>query len=408
MIVGRKGDERNGYRVGAGTALLILITLEASLLGSGRLLEIGPLTMKMWLFIAAEIYTLILLVSFRRLKLSTILMLLSFATLLCIGSVRGILQHASTDSIVEDIKPIIYCFVVCFVELTMATKRHLELVVTIIKSAAMIMTLGYVVVMFMLYIGALSFLALYDLLSSGSDAEFMFRGEDGLFFYKGSLYIAIGLIFFAFDRGWLSRIAAIMAIIGLVMTGTRGYLLALMAVILVQAATGKGGFVRKTRYIIVPFAVVAILLVSLSGQVIGKEDSDSVRIETARQVADQITPLSFFLGNGLGVGVEERPVHMENSYLEIFHKQGALGLLWWASMLILLIARYRSARRINYLCAQPLFLSACFVAFESLTNPFINNPIGLFVLIVAMVGLNVISEGQSLPTLVAHAELAVC
>jgi hypothetical protein len=399
MIVTRRTNKLQRYFMGAGTVLLVLITLEASLLGSGRLLVIGPLTMKMWLFVAAQIYTIILLVFFRRLNLSTILLLLSFSTLLCIGAVRGILHYASTEYLIEDIKPILYCFLLLFVELTMSTRKHLQLIINVIKYAAMIMTLGYAVVMFMLYVGAISFQVLYDFLSSGSDAEFMFRGDSGIFFYKGSLYIAIGLIFFAFDRSWLSRIAVAMATAGIVMTGTRGYFLALMAVILVQAVTGLGGFVRRTRYVIVPCASLAMLLVSLSGQLVGKADSDNLRIETAHQVADQVTPISFFLGNGLGIGVEERPVHMENSYLEIFHKQGALGLLWWASMCFLLITRYRKARRIDYLCAQPLFLSGCFVAIESLTNPFINSPIGLFMLIIAMVGLDVISDRNSSATL---------
>ena len=112
------------------------------------------------------------------------------------------------------------------------------------------------------------------------------------------------------------------------------------------------------------------------------------------------------VGNGLGVGVKERPVHMENSYLEIFHKQGILGMLWWGSMCLFLITRYRKARHTNYKYAQPLLLSACFVAFESLTNPFINNPIGIFVWLIALVGLDVLSKADSSTALFGKRGLA--
>jgi hypothetical protein len=408
MVVGRRGDKRKRYLVGAGTVLLVLIALEASLLGSGRLLEIGPLTMKMWLFAAAQIYTMILLVSFRRLNLSTILLLLSFSMLLCIGTTMGTLHHSDLDSITEDVKPLLFCFLLMFVEMTMRTVKHLQLVIKIIKAAALIMTAAYASVLVFLLSGVISFPAFYDWLSSSSDGEFLFRGESGFFFYKGSLYIAIGLIFLVFDRGRMSWLAILTAIAGLVATGSRGYFFAIVAIVLVHALTGIGGRVRKLRYFVVPCAGLAMLLILLfSGQLVDKQESDFVRITTASQVMDRITPVTIILGNGFGVGVEERPVHMENSFLEIFHKQGVLGILWWASIFFFLIMRYRKARRANYEYAQPLFLSACFVAFESLTNPFINNPIGIFVWLIALVGLDVLSGPCASNASLGQCELAV-
>jgi hypothetical protein len=401
-------SERTEIQIGAGSALLVLVTLEACLFGSGRLLEAGPLTVKMWLFLAAEAYVCIRLLAHQYQKLSSVVFLLSFATLLCIGAIMGILHDSSLDSIVEDVKPLLYWFLLLFVEMTMKTVKQLQLVIKIIKAAALIMTLGYALVFALLITGEISFGAFYEWMSSASDGEFVFRGESGLFFYKGSLYIAIGLIVLAFDRGRMSRIAILGAIAGLVATGTRGFFVALMAVVLVHALTGTGGRVRKLRYFVVPCAGLAMLLMSFfSGELLEKQESDSVRITTASQVVDRITPLTIILGNGLGVGVEERPVHMENSYLEIFHKQGVLGMLWWGSMFLFLIVRYRKARHTNYQYAQPLFLSACFVAFESLTNPFINNPIGIFVWLIALVGLDVLSGALSSTASLGQRELAV-
>ena len=399
-------SERTGIRIGVGSTLLVLVTLEACLFGSGRLLEVGPLTVKMWLFLASEAYVCMRLIAHEYLKLSSVVFLLSFATLLCIGAIIGILHHSNPDSIIEDVKPLLYCFLLLFVEITMRTVRHLQLVIKIIKAAALIMTVGYASVFALLLTGVFSFGAFYEWMSSGSD-EFMFRGESGLFFYKGSLYIAVGLIFFAFDRGRMSRVAMVAAIAGLVATGSRGFFFALMAIVLVHALTGTGGYVRKLRYLVVPCAGLAMLLILFSGGLVDKQESDSVRITTTSQVVNRITPLSIIFGNGFGVGVEERPVHMENSYLEIFHKQGILGILWWCSMFVLWIMRYRKARHANYQYAQPLFLSACFVAIQSLINPFINNPIGIFVGLIALVGLDVLSESRSSNASLGQCELAV-
>jgi hypothetical protein len=110
-------------------------------------------------------------------------------------------------------------------------------------------------------------------------------------------------------------------------------------------------------------------------------------------------------GNGFGIGLDIGTSQI--SYLEIFYKQGLLGLTWWALVFILLLMRYRKARRINYLSAQPLFLSVIFVIVESATNPFVNNPIGIFVWLIALVGMDVLSGARSSTALLGKRELAV-
>jgi uncharacterized membrane protein YuzA (DUF378 family) len=407
MVLGAGLVGSKGIRFDVGTSLLVLVTCEAALMGSGRLLQVGPLTVKMLLFLVAQIYVIFRLVAGERLKLSTVYILLSFTLLLCFGSMVGMLRNSSIGYIAEDVDPLLYVYMLCFVEMTMKTKKHLQYVVRIIKAATVLMSVGYVLFITLLITGAVSFGKFYAYLSSGSNAEFMFRGESGLFLYKGSIYIAVGLILFAFDKGRLSTFASAIAILGLLATGTRGFFFSLMAVLLVHALTGIGGIIIKIRYLIVPCAIVAMLLILASGSLIGKEDSDAVRTETAFQVLNHITPLSIIYGNGLGMGVESKPAHMENAYLEIFHKQGALGLLWWGSLFILLFTRYNKARRVHYLYAQPLLLSAIFVAFESLTNPYINNPIGCYVVLIAFTGLDVVSVGPSSTELSGQMELII-
>jgi hypothetical protein len=382
--------------IDVGVSLLVIVAFEVSLLGSGRFVVIGPLTLRMWLFLVAGLYAVIRLVAHGRIKLSTFAILMSLTMLLCFGALIGLLQNARLDLIADDIKPLLFWFTLCFVEMTMRTERLLKLVVRIIKSAAIIMTVGYVAILSLLYMGVISIHAWLEWQRSDAAAgQFFVRGFSGLFLYTGSLYMAIGLIFFAFDRNWRAKLVSFWVILALLATGARGYALGFMGVLLVHSVTATEGLGRRLRYFIAPSAVAIMLLVLLfSSSLMGREVSDASRIANINEVVNRVTPLSIEFGHGLGVSVPDKEVHMETSYLEIFHKQGLLGLAWWASIFLLLIMRYRRARRINYLYAQPLFLSALFVALGSVANPYLTGPPGIFVWIIALVGLDVVSKNH--------------
>jgi hypothetical protein len=394
----------NEVRIGAGASLLVLVALEASLLGSGRLLQIGPLTVKMWLFVAAQLYVIFRLLTFGRLKLSTLAIIMSFIVLLCFGVTLGLLRHSTLELVGEDIKPLLYCFMLCFFEMVISTKKQLRMIVRIIEFASVLMSVGYIVVITLLFLGFMNFATVYGWLSVSSQ-EFFFRGDSGLFFYKGALYIGVGIICLAFERSRIAKLALALSIIGIIATGTRGFLVGLATVILAHVATGVLSLGKKVKYIGL-LCIGALLTIALVQWALpDKTESDSVRVEILHEVEQGITPLSSVFGNGFGIGLDIGTSQI--SYLEIFYKQGLLGLTWWALVFILLLMRYRKARRINYLSAQPLFLSVIFVIVESATNPFVNNPIGIFVWLIALVGMDVLSGARSSTALLGKRELAV-
>ena len=80
---------------------------------------------------------------------------------------------------------------------------------------------------------------------------------------------------------------------------------------------------------------------------------------------------------------------MEISYLEIFHKQGIVGLACWSVILFSLIKLYKAGARDETSIRTVFFLSGLFVFFQSLTNQYINNPIGLGMILIVIVSLNV-------------------
>ena len=69
------------------------------------------------------------------------------------------------------------------------------------------------------------------------------------------------------------------------------------------------------------------------------------RLSTIREVEEDITASSLLWGHGLGIGVPSRPQEMEITFLEIFHKEGLIGVSVWTSLLIGIFWHYASLRR---------------------------------------------------------------
>jgi hypothetical protein len=365
------------------------VVAEASLLGSGRIVEIHGLTLKMWLFIAAQFYVMWqVLVPCKRLSLATMTVVTSFLVLLCTGILAGLATGAAGDAILEDVKPLIYVLSIAFYELTIRSEWHLHLALSIMKVTSFLMACAYLVVVGLLLAGILPFSLLYGILSNIGVDDFMFRGDTGAFFYKGAIYIAVGMILFAFEKGWKAITALCVGIGGLLATGTRGFFLALGIVLLVHTVLSARGLMSKIRYAAALATLACLTWFWFASSTLDRSGSDQVRGITFIQVLDRTTPVTFLLGHGFGNGVPERPIHMEITYLEIFYKQGLFGIAWWVALLGLICARYRQARRTGYARAEPLLLCALFVGMVSLTNPFINNPIGMSIWLVSFIGLS--------------------
>ncbi|MCZ6899232.1 MAG: hypothetical protein O7F74_03245 [Bacteroidetes bacterium] len=140
--------------------------------------------------------------------------------------------------------------------------------------------------------------------------------------------------------------------------------------------------------------LLASVLVYFSLQKIGpKELSSYFRVAQTEQVIREIDTYSIIWGHGFGKGVPVRPVHMEISYLEIFHKQGVIGLFFYAFLFILMLNLYnRAVRKDNGYLAKPFFLSSIFVFAQSVTNPYVNNPIGMSMVLLSLISLNVLAK----------------
>lgn len=374
-----------------GSLLLVCTVYEVGLMGSGRMLQAGPLTVRMWLFLVAMVYVTWTVFTARRLSWASVLVSTDLAVMLLFAFTISVSQNAKLDLVVEDIKPILYFFMLLFFETTIRTLHEVEKVILIIKRVGLALCAMYAIVFVLLLTKVVSFVALYAAAEIFQD-ELFFRGDSGMFLYKGSIYIGIAFFFFVFSESKRAKLGAIICVLGLVATGTRGFLASLVLTGVVYFLLSDIKPIRKVLLL-----ATSILLAVIGFAVISNPEaqaaSDHERIITFSQVMERVNPLSIFFGHGFGFGVPERPVHMESAFLEVFHKQGILGFGWWGVVFVLLFCRFRKASKTSerkIACA--FLLSVLFVFVESWTNPWITNPIGMAALLLALASLKVIGH----------------
>jgi hypothetical protein len=378
-----------------GRYLMIVVILEAAVLGSGQLLRLaGGVTAKMLLFVLSMLFVLASLVFGEKLKTSTLVLIFSYIASLTLACLLGLLHGAPLDHMGKDISPILSFLLLPFFELTIRNKKHVAIAVRIILLASVVIVGVYIVIVFSLLTGHVSYadLAMWlgSLGPSSGMGDFLFDVSTERVFYKGSIYLAIALIFFLFQRKSWARIASLFMVLNLIAIGSRGFFLALFLTGFIYVLIGPLRVTTRVALILPVLLAGVILLPKLFLLAGNRTDSNMQRVVTIDQVVERTNILAVFEGHGFGVGVPERPEHMEIVPLEIFYKQGLIGLCWWGIFCGYIVVAFRkSIRHGNPDLAYPFFLSFVFIAIESCTNPYINNPIGMTFVVLALTCLNI-------------------
>jgi hypothetical protein len=216
--------------------------------------------------------------------------------------------------------------------------------------------------------------------------EIFFRG-DNLFFYKGFLYLCIGFIFILVSNIKFKFPLLLLLFTSIVLTLTRGFILFTSIVGIFYIFFINKKLILKISSLTLLCVLITVFLKDIVEIFQDRADSDVVRFTQMTQVTDNITPFTILFGHGFGIGVQDRPIHMENSFLEIFHKQGIIGIGFWLFLLAYIFIIYVKIKY-NKNIALPFLLSTTFVYLQSFTNPFVNNPIGLSIILLTIVILN--------------------
>ncbi len=381
--------------------LFLSVVIEILVGGGGRLTAIGPISLRMIFFAAALVITLIQVVNGKTISLEYWRMELFFLVIILIGICVAWLSENPVKSVFEDVKPLSYFLALPFFALSIEGIET-ERVSRLVRQCAVAIAIVFLIILALLNTGIIPFHTFYN--ATLSTQEFFYRGELS-FFYKGFLFLGVGSIFFAFSDKKAKYAFFTLLILAITASVTRGLLFSL-------ALTYAAYFFRNKPIYYTVASVLFAILIAVAGNsftfkvsewidsknnadtsalpnssLFGDRNySDAGRFQQMHEVKDRITFPSFIFGHGFGQGIPSRPVHMEISYLEIFHKQGIIGLSFWVFLFLTITKKYKKAEPSP--TADAYFYSSLFTFIQSLTNQYINNPIGIAMLLLSLVSLD--------------------
>ena len=104
-------------------------------------------------------------------------------------------------------------------------------------------------------------------------------------------------------------------------------------------------------------------------------------------------------GEGLGSEIDGR-LNIENTFLWALWKLGVFGVLFWLVPLFLCIKYYIRIGRNDpgFNLASAYMFSTLLVYIQTMTNPYLNNPIGLSFVLISIFSLRTISKGCAVLT----------
>lgn len=393
---------RSDDRIPAVEWLYTLTALELFLGGGGRLLEVGPVTVRMILFAACLVCTALVIISGRVRGngfLLAALLLLGFAVSHFPALMFGLAKGVPLGDIFLDISPLLYWLMVPFFAIVLRSERMIERTAALIKFASLALAIFYILSVLGLAFNLIDFPSFYQRLDA--TGEFFFRGES-LFFYKGFIYLGIGVVFYLALGGRFWRLCMVLLVSALILTLTRGLILSAgVATIFLLWRMGRRQALA-VALLCIAFAAFAVwfYLPTLSHTDLLEQRaiSNSIRFGDLAFMLSNFDLKTVLLGEGFGAFINGR-LSIENSYLTIWWKIGALAVMFW--MLPLGLAWYYFSRiernSSRYRLAMAFFFGVILVYVQTGTNPYLNNPIGLSFVIMAVFSLRTLAQGKGMP-----------
>lgn len=379
--------------------LFTIASLELFLGGGGRLLEVGSVTVRMILFAVCVVAS--VAAALRRTRrgdgVPLALGLVAAYLVIHVGALMiGTLHGHEVESGRLELQQSLYWLAAPFMATVLHSRAMVLRAAFLVRVAGAILAVCYIGAVLGLALGAVDYSKFYALLDA--TGEFFFRGEN-FFFYKGFLYLCISTIFFLALPGRYSHLGLAILALAVVLTTTRGFVLSTsLAALMLLVAT------RRWRLLLIVAAAVSLVMfflwVYLPSQddsvAATRESSNATRIEDFGFVVDHFRVSTLLFGEGLGALINER-LNIENTFLWALYRLGVVGLAFWLTPLLLCFAYFSRVRRtsLDFRLACAYFFSVVLVYVQTFTNPYLNNPIGLSFVLIALFSLRTLTK---LPT----------
>ncbi|NDP63259.1 hypothetical protein [Polaromonas sp.] len=378
-------------------ALYTVTVLELFLGGGGRLLEFGPVTLRMVLFVLCICASMVLLVFHKNKDGGAVLFSLGVSVVYMLvhglGFFNGAVKGADWADLLSDTQPSLYWMLAPFFAIMLGSVSVVRSTATMLCMSGVVLAIIYLISVVGLWSGILEFDRFYQTLDS--TGEFFFRGEN-FFFYKGFLYLAISSVFLMFMKGRLSSVALLLVIVALTLTLTRGFVISTAAAIIFMLFG-----LRRWKSLALAFLLTFIsgffVWFYLPGTSAGfseqREISNNVRLNDLSFMLENASVSTLIIGEGFGSYINER-LNIENSFLWIGWKLGVAGLMFWLFPLITAFIYYHRIDKndLNYNLGSAFFYSILLVYIQTGSNPFLNNPIGLSFVLISLFSLRTLAN----------------
>lgn len=387
-------------------ALFAISLLELFMGGGGRLTAVGPVSLRMVLFAACLCATAVAILFPRRrsdgVSLAMLLVLI-YLLVHVAGLVVGAINGAPTSEMFSEFQQSLFWLAAPFFALMLQSEREVQRAARLVQIAGVTLAGVYVAILIGLLAGVIHLGLLQAIVGPSNEIRF----KSGQFFiYKGFLYLGISIVFFIAIRGkyWIALVT-LMAV-ALALTFTRGLLIATSAAVL-----GMLCFQGRWRA-----AVPALILVTSAAFLVwvylpstdtkigaGFDISTNQRLDDMAYMVDHVTPTTLLVGEGFGSLINNR-FGIENTFLWVWWKLGTAGLLFWLLPLCLCVHYYsKIPNRRSSTYANAYLFGTIFVYLETSTNPFLNNPIGLSFVMLALFSLRILSRRGAQPVVLSGA-----
>jgi len=379
--------------------ILFAISLFELLLGGGgHVTAAGPLTLRMLLFAACMAATLISLMFPRRRSDGVLLamgLVLAYLVIHVGGLLVGAINGGDTVAMFGQFQQSLFWLAAPFFALMIQTERDVESCARIVQIAGATLAFVYLSILFALLTGIVHLSALRPLIAKSG--EVVFRSGE-FFVYKGFLYLGVAIIFFVGIRGRYWGPLALVTGLALVATLTRGFVLSTSLSLLLMLV------VQRRWRTVVPALVLAAAAAIFVWEYLPSLDtsqsqrqgtSTDQRVQDMAYLANHATIKTLVVGEGYGSQINGRGM-IENTFLWVLWSFGLVGLLFWTTPLALCVY-YFSKITDAYLhpIANAYLFGTVLVYLQTATNPYLNNPIGLSYVMLALFSLRVLSRAGS-------------
>lgn len=378
--------------------LFILLILELLLGGGGRLLDLGAVTVRM-IFFSAGLYVVLLysIIHFRvnsglRLAMGLVA---TYVIVYIVPFIIGSMNGNDLGAIALDVRQSLYWLSAPFFALALNSQKIVLQTGTLVRISGLVLAVCYVAAVIALSIGVIDYLPFYIALNG--TGEFAFRGGN-FFFYKGFLFIGIAMVFFLSSRK-VSVVIWIFMAIALTMTMTRGFVLStFFASFLMLSLQRRWKMLFFVAFLFFCSASFIWLYMPAQDTFVeaSREISNEQRIGDVAYILNKINVGIFLLGDGLGSLINGR-LNIENTFLWVMWKLGIVGVLFWLAPLFICLNYFFRVQKHSsaYGIACAYMFSTVLIYVQTMSNPYLNNPIGLSFVLLAIFSLRTLSGTDS-------------